>query len=135
MASTLKIVAFLCVIVLFVNMLDLFILPARSDSDDLCTLHVISGAGDFSSVPNVRSITVAPGQEIRGSVTFLAHNTYPAGWVAPLVGIPSWGDKTRSWWTIVNSLPTGDSTQSASVDLQAPTDAGVYHRSSPSPVK
>ncbi len=118
--------SFLCV-ALLVTSLNVFILPARSSSGDINNLHIISGTGDFSKITENHTIIVSPGQEINGSVTLSAHNAFPAGWVAPLIGTPSWGDKTSSWWLIYSSLPVGDSTKSTSVDITAPQEPGVYH--------
>ncbi len=124
---SLKILSFLCVALLLVTSLNTLIQPVRSSSDDINNLRIISGTGDFSTISDNRTIMVSPGKEIKGSVTLKAHNTFPGGWVAPLIGTPSWGDKTRSWWLIYNSLPVGDSTHSSPIDITAPQQPGVYH--------
>lgn len=123
----LKILTFLCVAIFFVSSLNAFIQPAMSGSDDLNNLHIISGTGDFSAISQDRTITVSPGQEIKGYITLAAHNTFPGSWVVPLIRTPSWGDKTSSWQLIKDWLPTGDSTQETSIDITAPKEPGTYY--------
>jgi hypothetical protein len=122
-----KILSFLCVTLFFAISLNASILPALTSSDDLIHLYVISGTGTFSSLPENHTITVLPGQKISGDVTLAIHNTFPSGWVAPLIGTPSWGDKASSWWLIDGWVPTGDTDQVAPVAITAPQTPGVYH--------
>lgn len=117
----------LCVALLLAASLNMIIQPAQSISSDTSYLHIISGTGSFSSIQDSHTITVNPGQKISGDVTLKTYNAYPSDWVAPLIGTPSWGDRTGSWWLINGWIPTGVSTQESSVDIKAPQEPGTYY--------
>jgi len=92
------------------------------------TLLLSSGSGTFESVSAANpTIYVSPGQLLSGTVTLIANNNIPPNCVVPLIGTSSWGENSNSWWLIHPCLPYGSSTQTASVNLQAPSEAGTYY--------
>jgi hypothetical protein len=92
------------------------------------TLLLSSGSGTFESVSAANpTIYVSPGQLLSGTVTLIANNNIPPNCVVPLIGTSSWGENSNSWWLIHSWLPYGSSTQTASVNLQAPSEAGTYY--------
>ena len=93
------------------------------------TLFIVNGSGTFSSVSATSlTINVSPGQVLSGSVTLDANNSWwKIGDVIPLIGTPSWGNDSTSWWLIDSSLPWGSSIQTANVQLIAPLEPGTYY--------
>jgi hypothetical protein len=92
------------------------------------TLFIVSGSGTFSSVSATSlTITVSPGQALSGTVMLDADNEIPSYAVVPLIGTPSWGNDSTSWWLIDSWLPVGSSTWTTDVQLSAPLQAGTYY--------
>ena len=80
------------------------------------TLWISAGSGTFSSISKTSlTINVAPGQILSGSITLQANNNFPSDAIIPLIGTPSWGDQTTSWWLINSWLTTGTSYQTTNV--------------------
>ncbi|MFI5352516.1 MAG: hypothetical protein ACHQZS_06075 [Candidatus Binatales bacterium] len=91
------------------------------------TLRIISGTGAFSELsPAEKSLRVAPGQVLVGTVTLAAHNGFPSDAVAPLIWTPSWGTHRTSWRLINRWIPVGDSLYVANLNLSAPEGNGTY---------
>ena len=92
------------------------------------TLLLDGGSGTFASVSAANpTIYVSPGQALSGTVTLIANNNIPPNCVVPLIGTPSWGENSNSWWLIHSWLPYGSSVQTANVQLSAPSQAGTYY--------
>jgi hypothetical protein len=93
------------------------------------TLFVVSGSGVFSSLSSSSLVIyVSPGQALTGSVTLRANNGWFSYDVVPLIGTPSWGNDSTSWWLINSNLPAQtNSTQTTTIDLSAPEQLGTYH--------
>jgi hypothetical protein len=92
------------------------------------TLFIVNGSGTFSSISATSlTITVSPGQVLSGSVTLDANNPYPSNDIVPLIGTPSWGNDSTSWWLIDGWLPVGSSTRTTNVQLSAPLEPGTYY--------
>jgi hypothetical protein len=91
-------------------------------------LKIVSGTGMFSSISLANKIiTVSPGQSLTGTITLNANNALAPDAVAPLIGTTSWGDHSSSWWLINGWIQTGSSTQTANVNVTAPTTPGTYY--------
>jgi serine/threonine protein kinase len=91
-------------------------------------LHIVSGVGGFSAVSaSNKTLMVSPGAKLSGKIKLEARNLGPANAIAPLVFTPSWGEPSRSWHTIQNSIPAGETEPQATIALTAPASPGVYH--------
>jgi len=92
------------------------------------TLYLDSGSGTFASVSAANpTIYVSSGQLLSGTITLIANNNIPPNCVVPLIGTPSWGEHSTSWWLIHSWLPYGSSIQTTNVQLYAPSQAGIYY--------
>jgi hypothetical protein len=92
------------------------------------TLRIVSGSGTFSSVSATSlTIAVSPGQMLNGSVTLNAYNNWSNGAIVPLIGTPSWGNDSTSWWLINGNIPMGISAYTTNIDLSAPLQPGIYY--------
>ena len=90
-------------------------------------LHIGSGTGTFSEISATsKFIRVAPNEPLAGTVTLRAHNGFPPDAVAPLIWTPSWGPHKTSWRLIHGWIPVGDSSDTASINVNAPQQAGPY---------
>ncbi len=91
-------------------------------------ISITGGSGSFAAVSaSNNTITVAPDTPLSGNVTMTVINNGPPSAVAPLIGTPSWGSDSSSYWSVNNSVPTGTSTQTSVVSLRAPSTPGIYH--------
>ncbi len=90
------------------------------------TIDAESGSGIFSGLsPTMKTITVAAGQPIIGRVALTENNAWQAA--IPLIGVPSWGNASSSFWLVNAPIPNGTSNQVAAVNLVAPQSAGTYY--------
>jgi len=100
---------------------------AQSTSGVNSTLHIISGTGQFSSVSSNKTIVVPPGEQLNGEITMEKNSIYPDNWSTPMIGTPSWGNASISWWQISNSTPIGKSNLTTQINLTAPETPGIYY--------
>jgi hypothetical protein len=89
-------------------------------------IQIESGTDTFSALSPVnKAITVPPEASLSGQIEASVLDqapTYPAF----LIGTPSWGDDSKSYWTIGSLLNTNTSTMQASISLTAPAQSGAY---------
>jgi hypothetical protein len=89
-------------------------------------IQIESGTDTFSALSPVnKAITVPPEASLSGQIEASILDqapTYPDF----LIGTPSWGDDSKSYWTIRSLLNTQTSTMQASISLIAPAQPGVY---------
>lgn len=91
-------------------------------------LHIQSGTGDFSFLsPAMKTLRVAPGVTLTGTVTMNAANLGPGFALAPMIDTPSWGDPSTSWQSVQGNVPPGQSQQTAQVSLSVPQQPGTYY--------
>uniref|UniRef100_E6Q0Q9 Zinc-ribbon domain-containing protein n=1 Tax=mine drainage metagenome TaxID=410659 RepID=E6Q0Q9_9ZZZZ len=91
-------------------------------------LHIQGGTGDFSFLsPVMKTLRVAPGATLTGTVTMNASNLGPGFAVAPMIDTPSWGDPSTSWQAVQGNVPPGQSQQTAQVSLRVPQQPGKYY--------
>jgi serine/threonine protein kinase len=103
-------------------------IPRNGNGGTGGTLKITSGSGDFNSVSSAnKTLTVAPGVNLNGTIELQALNLGVSGAIAPLIWTPSWGDHSNSWRQINAWIPTGQSAQQAQVSFTAPTTPGTYH--------
>lgn len=92
------------------------------------TVQIESGTGPFSALsPTAKALTVQPGASLNGQITLLTLNQLPGAARAPLIGTPSWGNDSTSFWTINSWIGTGMVTITTSVSLTAPSQPGTYY--------
>ncbi len=92
------------------------------------SIRVLSGTGAFASLSaGCRTISVAPGAPINGTVRLSVVNQGPGFAVAPLIWTPSWGDPASSWRLIQGWVGDGQSVFSATLRLTSPQVPGTYH--------
>lgn len=92
------------------------------------TLRILSGGGAFSSISASRkTLTVAPGATLSGTIDLEANNGSAPNNIAPLIFTPSWGDPNTSYREINGWVPAGISSQQAAVSVVAPPTPGVYY--------
>lgn len=90
-------------------------------------IHIQTGTGTFAGLsPENKSVSVAAGQPLSGTINIAVHNGFPASAIAPLIGTASWGEPQSSWWLINPWLPIGDNTVKTDIHLLAPLLAGDY---------
>lgn len=89
-------------------------------------IQIETGTDLFSQLSPVnKSITVHPEAPLFGQIEASVLDqapTYPGF----LIGTPSWGDDSKSYWTIENLLNTDTSTMRTSISLTTPAQSGVY---------
>ncbi len=105
---------------------------ALTHYDDPLTASYVkiqSGTGSFASVsPSNKRINVEPGAVLSGSVTMSTKNDLAGSDIAPLIGTPSWGAHSTSFWTVNPWISTGtNSYTSSGISLTAPSTAGTYY--------
>ncbi len=91
-------------------------------------LAISAGTGAFSALTSGnKTVTIPAGTILSGTISLQAINTATAGQNAPLIVTPSWGDDATSWRTVSASIPTGASSQVATVAVKVPDSPGTYH--------
>lgn len=94
------------------------------------TVTLGSGSINGQSVSGSnRRVTVEAGATLTGSFTVRVRNTMSSGAVAPVVGTPTWGTPSSSWWTVGTVTGKADTTLTVNLPsgLKAPTTAGSYY--------
>jgi hypothetical protein len=91
-------------------------------------IRIQRGTGAFKDIsPTNKTIVVAPGSSLSGTVALLVRNGGSPGSVAPVIGTPSWGDPRTAFWTISGWFRTGEGDLSTPVHLTAPNEPGTYY--------
>ncbi|MEW6755795.1 MAG: pre-peptidase C-terminal domain-containing protein [Candidatus Latescibacterota bacterium] len=72
-------------------------------------------------------VVVTPGEKVTGSLTIQLTNANPGSRIFPLGATASWGDRRAAYWQVVAWAPPGQSSQSVTVDLTAPSTPGTYY--------
>ena len=91
------------------------------------SVRITSGTGAFSSVtPSNKKINARPGAKLVGKIQLETDNRMAAFAVAPLIGVPLWGNRRFNWWIVDSWIKPGKATYTANVELDAPPVPGVY---------
>lgn len=91
-------------------------------------IQIESGSGSFVAIsPRNRDIWVTPGSNLSGSVKLRVVNGGSGGVAAPLIGSASWGDPSRTFWTVSQWIHSGTTDLSTEIKSVAPKGAGTYH--------
>lgn len=102
--------------------------PQHAVNNTFGTLSIVSGTGSFSGIgPSNKTVTVAPGTPLSGTISVNAVYQSSGNYVAPLIYASSWGDHTANWVLVATSVPPGMNTYSPTISLTAPWIARTFY--------
>ncbi len=103
--------------------------PMGDPDNQIGTLGLAAGGTLNGQVVDAtqRTIVVAPGATISGTIVVDANNLMSPGAVVPLGGTVDWGDRETQPWQTAGDIPTGLSQHTVAVSKTAPTEPGTYH--------
>jgi hypothetical protein len=91
-------------------------------------VKIQSGTGSFVNVTaDTKQIFVRPGEALNGTVTMGARNGLASTDNAVLIGTPSWGDASSSYWNVSENMLTGLENYTSDINLTAPSAEGTYY--------
>ena len=103
-------------------------LVSAADPGDTSSLKITSGTSTFSGISSSnKQITVSPGASISGQITMTAISAWNSSAVITLVGTPSWGTHSTSYFGAMSILTPATTTKTVTVSLTAPSSSGTYY--------
>lgn len=72
-------------------------------------------------------VKARPGLTLDFNLTLETTNNHSANSVAPLIGVPSWGDNAISFWTINSWIATGTHSYSTQKTIALPTEEDTFN--------
>ncbi len=108
----------------------MFLLVSANTALPNNTITLLSGtvAGQSVGAGN-HEVIVSPGDPLHGSFTVRVHNEMPSSAIAPVAATPTWGIPSSSFWDVIASAPTGDTSYVINLpnNLLAPLAKGNYY--------